>query len=252
MIDFWDEFDKSYRFFCQFCETDDWHIILKAVAGAVVRHTSACDCQLSLLDVGCGTGIATETICEIIYARTRRFPKLSIVEPSPIARQRLAHNALTESDCGPLIHTFETLDDVSDDVKFDGILFLHSTYYIDKIEEKLRRLVERNLRTKGAVFALVLPEESPFFLGAPCLANCSDAVEMTFRKLGLRIRTSTLKSRFYLPGNGGFTDAEADLIRKFFLPAADTANCFRRILSQYLGEEREIDFKDHLLIGEKK
>ncbi len=251
MIDFWTQFDKSYRLFSQFCDPDDWHTILKVVAGAIIRHAYVPECQISLLDVGCGNRIASETICEIIYARTRCFPSISIVEPSPIARERLVNNALADSDCGPLTHTYKTLDDVPDDLTVDGIMFLHSTYYIDGMEDKLRKLVECNLRSKGAVFALVLPEQSPFFLGAPCLMNCSDAVELLFHKLGLEIRTSTLKSCFYLPGNGGFTDAEADLIRKFFLPAADSANRFRRILNQYLGAEREIDFQDHLLVGRK-
>jgi len=163
MIDFWTEFDKSYRLFSQFCDSDDWHRILRAVAGAVIHHVELTDCQLSLLDVGCGSGVASETICEQIYSQTRCFPSLSVVEPSSIARDRFSANILANADAGPLKHSFRTICEIPSDFKVDAILFLHSTYYLDDLEKELRRLVDSNLRPGGAVFTLVLPEQSPFF-----------------------------------------------------------------------------------------
>lgn len=251
MTDFWAQFDKSYRLFSQFCDSDDWHLILKVVAGAVVKYAGNPSCQISILDVGCGSGAATQTVCEQIYARTGCFPSLSVVEPSSMARGRLASNTLHNTDCGPLHHTVEHLDNLPTDLKVDVILFLHSTYYIDDLENNVKRLVNSHLRPGGAICALVLPERSPFFLGLPCLTNCSDAVERIFTSMNLATRSVTLRSRFLLPKGGEFTEAEWEALRKFVMPSATSVAAFKERFNQQKDRDGQIDFQDHLLIGKK-
>lgn len=249
MTDFWTQFDKSYRLFSQYCDSDDWHLILKAVAGAVVKYAGNPNCQISILDVGCGSGAATQTVCEQIYSRTGCFPSLSVVEPSSMARGRLTSNTLLKADCGPLHHAVEQVSKLPADLKVDAILFLHSTYYICDLQKDLSILVNTHLRPGGAVCALVLPEQSPFFLGLPCLANCSDTVEGTFRALNLATHSVTLRSRFLLPKGGEFTDAEWEALRRFVMPSATSVAAFKERLNEHKNHEGQIDFQDHLLIG---
>jgi SAM-dependent methyltransferase len=250
MTNFWAQFDKSYRLFSQFCDSDDWHLILRVVAGAVVKYAQTPNSQISILDVGCGNGMATQTVCEQIYTKTGCFPSLSVVEPSGLARDRLQSNLLLSSDCGPLMHTVAHLEKLPPDLKVDAILFLHSTYYIPDLEECLRTLVDTHLRAGGAVVALVLPEQSPFFLDLPHLANCSDEVEDLFVSIGLATHSVALRSRFLVP-KGEFTDAELDRLRKFFMPNARSSAEFKARLSDYTNRDGLIDFQDHLLIGKK-
>lgn len=252
MSDFWTQFDESYRLFSQFCDSDDWHLILKVVAGAVIKYAGNPNCQISILDVGCGSGVASETICEQIYVRTRCFPSLSVVEPSSKARGRLKSNTLSDSFCGPLKHTAEKLASLPSDLKVDAILFLHSTYYIEELEKQLKKVVDSHLRPTGAVFALVLPDQSPFFLDLPHLANCSDEVEAMFKSMNLETYSVLLKSRFRLPKGGEFSDAELDSLRKFVMPSANSSSEFKKRLADYTNHDGEIDFQDHLLIGKKK
>jgi SAM-dependent methyltransferase len=251
MSDFWAQFDKSYRLFSQFCDSDDWHLILKVVAGAVIKYAGNPSCQISILDVGCGSGAATQTVCEQIYAKTGCFPSLSVVEPSSVALARLASNTLPNSDCGPLHHAVTEVDKLPSELRVDAILFLHSTYYIDDLESKLKKLVDFHLRPGGAICALVLPEQSPFFLSLPCLANCSDAVESIFRSLNLVSRSVTLKSRFLLPKGGEFAEAEWEALQKFVMPSANSLAAFKERLNQHKDQDGQIDFQDHLLIGKK-
>lgn len=251
MTDFWAQFDKSYRLFSQFCDSDDWHLILKVVAGAITKYAGNPNCQISILDVGCGSGAGSQTVCEQIYSKTGCFPSLSIVEPSSIARDRLKSNTLPGSDGGPLNLAAETIDSLPSDLKVDAILFLHSTYYIEEMEKQLKKPVDSHLRPGGAVCALVLPEQSPFFLGLPPLTNCSNEVETIFKSMNLDTRSVTLKSRFLLPKGGAFTDAEMDALRKFFMPIANSSAEFKKRLDDYRNHDGQIDFQDHLLIGKK-
>jgi hypothetical protein len=251
MIDFWTQFDKSYRLFSQFCDSDDWHIIIKAVAGAIIEYAGNPNCQISILDVGSGNGVASQTLCEQIYSRTRCFPSLSVVEPSSIARGRLESNILFSSDSGPLIYASEIVEYLPSDLKVDAILFLHSTYYIDEMDKLLKKLVDTHLRQGGAVCVLVLPEQSPFFLNLPCLDNCSDAIEKMFKLMNLETHSFLLQSRFLFPKGGEFADAELDVLRKFFMPSVGSTTAFKKRLNDYKNHNGEIDFQDHLLIGKK-
>lgn len=248
MNDFWAQFDKSYRLFSQFCDSDDWHRILKAVAGAVAQYAGNPDSQISILDVGCGSGVATQTICEMVYSASGCFPTLVTVEPSVMARSRLETNILQDSDCGPLRHNIAQLDALPADLRVDAILFLHSTYYIDDLSNALENLVKSHLRPTGAVCALVLPENSPFFMDLPCLPNCSDALEAMFKRLGLEVSSFTLKSRFLFPEGGEFSDAEYDALRRFWMPSARNLQDFKMRVKEYHAQS-EIDFQDHLLVG---
>ena len=251
MIDFWVQFDKSYRFFSQFCDSDDWHLILKAVAGAVIEYAGNPSCQISILDVGSGNGVASQTLCEQIYSRTRCFPSLSVIENSSMAQDRLKSNILFSSDCGPLKYATERAEKLPSDFKVDAILFLHSTYYIDEINKLLKKLVDTHLRPGGAVIVLVLPEQSPFFLDLPRLDNCSDAIETMFKTMNLETHSFTFQSRFLFPKGGEFDDNELDLLRKFFMQNSGSTTEFKNRLNDYKNRNGEIDFQDHLLIGKK-
>lgn len=249
MIDFWAQFDKSYRLFSQFCNSDDWHTILRAVAGAITNYAGGPDCQISLLDVGCGSGVASQTVCKQIYARSGCFPSLFVVEPSAIARRRVESTVLSRADCGPLHRIAEQLEKLPVDLKVDAILFLHSTYYIEDLEKTLPNLVRSHLRVNGVVCALVLPEQSSFFLDLPSLPNCSDAIEAIFESIPLKTHSVTLKSRFMFPKSGDFSDAEFDALRRFWMPSARTPVEFKQRLDSYKNHDGEMDFQDHLLIG---
>jgi SAM-dependent methyltransferase len=251
MNDPWFAIDKPYRLFSQFCDSDDWHIIVKAVAGALVRFSGKDkeNVQLSFLDVGCGNGAATQTVCEQIYALTGCFPALYAVEPSRLARGRLANNVLAAGAGGPLKAVFEDLEHLAQNLIFDAAIFLHSTYYIEDLASRVQILANRHLRSKGLVAALVLSESSPFFLGLPPLHNCSDEVERTFGSIGLTTKSFVLRSRFIMPRIGGFSDGELEALRMFMAPGVGSVAAFSKLLDHHAGSRREMDFQDHLIVG---
>ncbi len=251
MSDFWKKHDHSYRLFSQFCSTDDWYKITSAIAGAIVKYASSKSCQTSILDIGCGTGTSTETICEQIFTKTRCFPSLTIVEPSQTARERVKAHILPRSKLGPLYNSFSNIKEIPEDYVTDAILFLHSTYYIDNFEESLKDLINFHLRPGGAVFALVLPEQSPFFLDLPPLPNCANKVESLFRLFNLDESSFTLRSRFQFPDGDGFSKAELESLRRFWRPTIPTTEAFGNRLVKYADATLEIDFQDHLIIGKK-
>lgn len=251
MTDFWSQFDKSYRFFSQFCDTDDWHVILAAVAG-VVTEAAKPNVQMSLLDVGCGIGIATETICELIFAKTKSLPQLTVVEPSQIARDRITANLLCHNDGGALKATYKSLDELPDGTKFDAIMFLHSSYYIANFKKALQKLVQHHLYPGGTITVLVLPEDSSFFLQLGALPNCMESVQSNFRDCGLHgITVYQLQSRFRLPKDCSLTENEWKSLCSFVRPEGIKIEEFKaRIKREYAGG-RPLDFQDCLVLGKK-
>jgi hypothetical protein len=169
-----------------------------------------------------------------------------------MARGWLDANILRTTHCGPLVSVAENFDRIAEDLKVDAILFLHSTYYFDDFQNVLERLTTSHLRAAGIVCALVLPEQSPFFLNLPPLQNCSDAVEAAIKAVGLKPYPLTLKSRFRLPKGGELTDSEWQLLQQFFIPDSKNLAEFKKRLHSYVSDQEEIDFQDHLIVGKSR
>lgn len=249
MSDFWTQFDKPYRFFSQFCDSDDWHTILAAVAGAVTE-TAMPNVGMSILDVGCGTGVATETICEMIFSKTKNFPQVTVVEPSKIARDRVEANLLGHHEGGVLKASHKALCELESGVKFDSIMFLHSTYYVSDFTGTLKKLVRNHLYPGGTIVALVLSEDSSFFLQLGALPNCLNSLSHDFRKVGLHgIREHQLQSRFHLPKNWSLSEKEWKSLCTFFRPEGIGVEEFKRRITQELSKDHYLDFQDYLLIA---
>lgn len=251
MIDFWSQFDKPYRLFSQFCDSDDWHVILTAVAGAVMQAAKP-DVQIALLDVGCGNGVATETICEVVFTQTKVLPKLTVVEPSQKARDRIEGNLLWHSDGGILHGNYKALDDLPGQAKFDAIMFLHSTYYLNNFKRLLKKLVQNHLYPGGKIVVLVLPEDSSFFLGLGALPNCMGAVESDCRDSGLHgIAVHQLQSRFRLPKDCRLSEPEWKLLCSFFRPEGVALEEFKARMKGEFASCAPLDFQDCLVVGTK-
>ena len=251
MSDFWLQHDKSYRLFSQYCDTDDWHNILKAVAGAITEVAKP-KCQMSLLDVGCGTGIATETICERIFSNTKNFPQLTVVEPSQVARSRVAANLLYQSEGGVLRNVYASLNELPENARFDVIMFLHSTYYIRNFQATIKVLVERHLYPGGKIVMLVLPEESSFFLQLTALQNCMSGVKHDLQSIGLHdIKDHHLQSRFLLPESYNLTENEWKSLCQFFRPEGIELEQFKKLIKRDMAINNSLDFQDYLVTGKK-
>lgn len=194
--DFWDKHDVNYRVFSHFCDTEDWHNILKAVA-AQFRWDDGL--SRSILDIGAGTGINTTALLEILYAQQYCRHFVSTLEPSGKARERIEHNIIYENDGGFLREIFATYSELGDR-KFDAILFLHSSYYVPDFERQLAQLFRDNLYDGGVIVIVVLSRDSPFFLGhPPSVPNTAEDITQWVKAVGYKYDVKILPSHFRLP-----------------------------------------------------
>jgi SAM-dependent methyltransferase len=249
MSDFWNEFDEAYRLFSQYCDTNDWHRILESIAGAVAATKPASGSALTVLDVGCGNAVATQTICEQVFAATGWFPQLGVVEPSIIARERLYGHLLVSSTGGPMELAAKSIEAIPANRQFDAIVFVHSTYYVAHLADQLQVLVDVHLAPSGAVIVLALPRYSPFFLGLPPLPHCADEVHMILSRMGLRVESYQLRSRFRLPTQ--VSAVQWEHLMRFMAPHVSDLTSFQALVKQFLCKARVADFGDHLLVGRR-
>jgi histamine N-methyltransferase len=120
-----------------------------------VRHKSAD--PLSLLSVGCGSGILDNPLLEALSGLGRRIVYTAI-DPNAVACSRFRGNfGLLEMPNVRLEVRQETVESISCDQKFDIIHAVHSLYYFDDPAATIKRLLVR-MRLGGKLLILQAPK----------------------------------------------------------------------------------------------
>lgn len=244
-VDFWTSIGDAYRIFSAYCRYDDWQHILNVLADRIVQindRTSSC-----ILDVGCGLGRNTLSISEALFTRTGHRPIVDIVEPSLLARSTVQNLIPTHSQGGFLRSEYGSIGEL-DKREYDAVLFLHSTYYINQLQEQLSVLTKKHLRTDGKLLFLVLPGTSPFFIRSQRLPNTAERLELMLDELHLARQSLSLSSRFLFGHKHLLTTETVSSLRRFMNCEDMTDEEFCDVLLQK-ANRGEIDFGDRLIIA---
>jgi SAM-dependent methyltransferase len=246
--DFWQKHDIHYRLFSQFCDLDDWYNILLTIASHFTWKGPRV--SRALLDVGAGTGINTNALLEMLYAKHQVRHVVSVVEPSSIARKRIATNVVPELEGGFLRHVFAHFSELGNR-RFDGVLFLHSTYYIPDFELVLRRTVREHTEKGGVVVCAALAGNSPFFLGqTPAQPNLSEDIERIAKANRWRYDVQLLPSHYRVPDTIQLAERTLKHLHSFVCDGTamtfqDFVSAFRTHLVTASGAG--VDLKDRLI-----
>lgn len=247
MTDFWIETGDAYLTFSQYCHYKDWQAILQSIANEIVAVTKRVAVP-AVLDVGCGIGINTLNIAEIIYSETRKRVECDVVEPSTWALDIATHVMQKSSDGGFLRKSFTAVH-LADDRQYDAILFMHSAYYIKDFGKTLMRLYRHQLREGGAIILLALSDSSPFFLNDSrlILPNTSTAICGTLQKEKLPFAAYPLRSRLVLSDTRLSVAAFVTRLNSFVSRGKLTDSEFRRAMTK-ITNDGYVDFSDELLV----
>ena len=249
--DFWAKHDINYRVFSHFCDSEDWHNILKSIA-AQFRWDDGL--SRSVLDVGAGTGINTTALMEILYAQQNCRHFVSTLEPSAKARERIEHNIIYEKDGGFLRDIFATYSELNGR-KFDAIVFLHSSYYVTDFEQQLTQLYRDNLYEGGVIVIVTLSRDSPFFLGyPPSVPNTAESITQWIKAVGFKYDVKILPSHFRLPQGLAPDQKLFDHLFSFICDHTQIdASDFNARLATHLisGDRNGVDLKDRLIVLSK-
>ena len=248
MHDFWERHDIGYRLFGQFCNPTDWFNIIKTIA----YHFGWADrkeLSRNILDVGAGTGHNTEAILEHMTAANGCRCTATAVEPSRLANVRINEHLVSETAGGYLRQTYASYGGVGA-AKYDGALFLHSTYYIPSCDQVVTDCIGR-LRPGGVLQVLSLSRSSPFFKvrGSlqPFLAE--DIAELSERS-GWEYQVIPLPSHFHLRRSIMLNDSAVRHLERFICDGSTgDASGFKERLYAHLGSDDNdgVDLEDKLI-----
>lgn len=197
--EFWTDSAGGYAALSMLSNPDDWAHIIDAIAGEISSSLTSKSAFCRFLDVGTGLGETAFRLSQRLLATYRIRSRATLVEPSAQARDsaRLRWLPLSFQDGASI---FDSVEAVPAAERFDAILYIHSTYYVSDLRAQIRRL--RSRLSRGGIFVfLVLPKESPFFLGLGDLGhkNLAEAVEGLLISEGFRTSLTPLVSRLTVP-----------------------------------------------------
>ena len=211
--DFWTKFGQAYLVFSKFCDYEDWQSILKRIAEEIIAIQA--NRPLAVLDVGAGYGINTMYISNIVFNHSRIRSVIDIIEPSKQARETAINLLVREVNGGTLKDAFSNLAEIGKR-KYDIILFLHSSYYIQDFHTWLKKIYVTNLRQGGKILILAIPDDSPFFIDPRSrLQFTSSQLKFTLSQGGFDFTPHQLRSRFYVNTNFVISSTEADQLYLF-------------------------------------
>lgn len=148
-----ERFDKAHELFER--SSNQQKLILDWLKDFSVQHASAE--PLSLLSVGCGSGILDNPLLEALSDAGRRIVYTAI-DPNAVACSRFRGDfGLLEMPNVRLEVRQETVESISCDQKFDIIHAVHSLYYFDDPAATIKRLLVR-MRIGGKLLILQAPK----------------------------------------------------------------------------------------------
>ncbi len=146
-------FDKAHELFER--SSNQQTLILDWLKDFSVRHKSTD--PLSLLSVGCGSGILDNPLLQALSDLGRQIAYTAI-DPNAVACDRFQDNfALLEMPNVRLEVRQETVESISCDQKFDIIHAVHSLYYFDDPAATIKRLLVR-MKIGGKLLILQAPK----------------------------------------------------------------------------------------------
>lgn len=148
-----ERYDKAHELFER--SSNQQKLILDWLMDFSVQHTSID--SLSLLSVGCGSGILDNSLLEALSDLGRRIVYTAI-DPSAVACSRFRGDfGLLEMPNVRLEVRQETVESISCDQKFDIIHAVHSLYYFDDPAATIKRLLVR-MKIGGKLLILQAPK----------------------------------------------------------------------------------------------
>lgn len=249
MSNFWKEYGKAYTLFSQYCNYNDWQIILRRIANEITGTNS--NRALSVLDVGTGHGLNALNLLEILYSETGQKHLLDVVEPSHEATFLLQSLLSTVSTGGFLRNIYHNISEI-DEAAYDVMIFMHSSYYISEFQHVIKCTYFNNLQKGGKIIILALPDTSPFFLGEKklLLNNTSTRIKLMLNNLDLKFDSYVLHSRFMLSNAQGISSSGMDAFYHFMTREIIVKDKFVEILRKRTRKE-PLDFGDELIVINK-
>lgn len=245
MNNFWENYGKSYAAFSQHCDNSDWRKILETISNEILNI--GVNRPLNILDVGTGIGKNIAEVLEMLLSKTSRMNILDVVEPSQQAVDIMSKFLLKMDEGGFMRNIFRNINDVEMN-KYDVIIFMHSSYYIQIFNGVVQSLLKNNLNGNGKIIILSLSSNSPFFLDKPQLnlPNTSDSIKNYLRGKGIQFSDVWLDSRFHFSGNG---KADINSFRFFydFMTQRKIELDEFKVLLKDVGKNGELNFKDELI-----
>lgn len=247
--DFWKHFGHSYAIFSMYCDYNDWRKILdeicKEITAPEIKRT------INFLDIGAGIGKNTNEIIEIMISRYRTNVLADAVEPSPLARSYIKNIVIEKRFGGFLNKTYSDVTKIQKK-KYDAIILMHSSYYIDDFFKKLTKLYNESLNQGGKILILSLPSSSIFFLKEDSLQlpYTSDKIISWLNDNEIDFSIKKLKSRF--SSNIKFQKVYNPVkhFYKFFTRKEISIEKFILLYKKHI-DNKTVNFNDELIIIKK-
>ena len=237
--------------FSKFCDFNDWQSILNRIASEIIEVQD--NKPLSILDVGAGLGINTECIANIVFTHRKIRNSIDIIEPSQHAREIARRLMVSEDKGGILRNFFPNLSDINTR-KYDVVIFLHSTYYINDFYNWLQKIFRNNLREGGKVLVLAIPSDSPFFLDPKlALPHTSSQIKYYLSQKGFEFTPYSLTSKFYINTHFIFSEIEIDHLYHFMTSSKSNIISREEFCERLKSKASSgvIDFQDELIVIRK-
>lgn len=250
MEDFWERYGESYQIFSQYCSYYDWQNILETIANEIAQAQK--EQSYSILDIGPGKGRNILEILEILFTKLRKRNILDIVEPSNIGVNILESLIVSVENGGYLRNIYRDTSNIQDS-KYNIILFMHSSYYINNFCELIFKLLSENLFNDGKLLILTLPYESPFFLGKSelYLPNTTEEIIGILEEKKIKYEVHRLESKFFLNKNFDISKSAMEKICFFMTREKISFNDFIILLKKHY-KKGVLDFSDDLIVIKKK
>jgi hypothetical protein len=157
----WSEFGLAYEAFSLLCSPSDWLKNLGKLSDDLVSNlTLLSNNIIHIMDIGAGTGTTSRDIRRLLLQRHNMFSHWYLFEPDKDAHERLIYNM---PSWGEILRTTLINNYLDCSIKYDVVLFCHSTYYIKHLEQIIQNIYEYKLNDNGLIIFFLMHENSPFF-----------------------------------------------------------------------------------------
>lgn len=188
----WNEFLLPYLTFSAFTDENDWNDILKCISCNISKSKSN---KLNILDYGAGIGTTSYSIRRHLYGTHGRISNWTLMDPDKIALNSHVINMPALGDS----MLVSSVNEIHDFGEFNCIIFVHSTYYINNLENIFLKILKSKPDNCIAIF-VVMSDSSPFFnksINNYCIGTYEDIVKL-LKKYEVSFSLIKMKSRFRL------------------------------------------------------
>nr|VFK30402.1 MAG: hypothetical protein BECKMB1821I_GA0114274_101535 [Candidatus Kentron sp. MB]VFK75202.1 MAG: hypothetical protein BECKMB1821H_GA0114242_101735 [Candidatus Kentron sp. MB] len=232
-LSFWSELGEQYQAFSILSDERDWQSIIQQIAAIIASNAGA---TRRILDYGSGLGTTAASVRRHLYGNHGLLSSWLLYDPDDFARKASILNMPQISD----ELNVTVADKVSLQDNLDFVLFVHTSYYIDRFDNELDRVFSTLLaRSNGQVICIAMPNTSPFFISGLNSTHIWTAEQILAiaEKKGLKSNVIKLRSRFRWLPQIGTDNMLSSLITSFV--------CGQRSIT-----EKKIELAREMLIGE--